>query len=709
MKRRDFLRNTGWFVVGAAAIGVPGCGDDLQGPDLETLEPKGTFAFPQGVASGDPRQTTVVLWTRAVLAGQPAGQFGAIKLRVQVYSDAAFTTLVADERVIAAAPSDHTVRVLVVGLQPATTYWYKFSAGKDSITGRTRTAPAATADVQVNLAWVSCQDYTAGHYGSYRQMLVDDDARADADKIHAVVHLGDMIYETRADGFQTAIDDNFQPIALTNRDGKARVVPAFPSGGGSRAGSTFAQTVADYRHLYKTFLSDPDVQAARAKWPFIAVWDDHEFTDDCWQSQANYDDAGTLDEPDQPRRIAASQAWFEFVPCQLTGATGVPGVPSEAHDFSPSDVESKAFSAVTADNFVDEANNATAVGAIRIYRSFRFGKHVELVMTDERSYRSDHAIPEELTHNAAFFAPRNALPLPLVNTFDAGKTANGGSPPAAVTLAPGVTFPNPRAGTPAGTMLGKQQKAWWKATMKSSDATWKLWGNEVTLMRMRLAQAGVPELLADRVIAGDSWDGYPTERAELMGFLKDSAIKNVVVLSGDVHAGFAGTIMDDYDAATPKPVAFELVAPGISSNSLFSFFESATRVVPASLRGLVTVDATAAGGAKFTENMNLLLLHGTKSAGAFAATSNLAVALSLSDPTTNPHLKWADTNAQGYGYLKATSTAVTATLITINRSLTPPPAAGPGIKRTATFTVPKDDPAGTVGPTVTGTKPFPLT
>ena len=85
------------------------------------------------------------------------------------------------------------------------------------------------------------------------------------------------------------------------------------------------------------------------------------------------------------------------------------------------------------------AADLKAVGAMTIYRSLRFGKHVELVMTDQRSYRSDHAIPEELTNNQLFFDPRAALPLPIVNTFDQGRTANGGSPPATVLGLPNAT------------------------------------------------------------------------------------------------------------------------------------------------------------------------------------------------------------------------------------------------------------------------------
>ena len=712
MKRREFLQRTGWFVVGASLLGA-GCSDDgnqMTGPPDggPQPEPKGTYSFPQGIASGDPRANSVVLWTRVVRNTDDKD----VIVRVQIAFDASYaqSSLVADRLISATAASDHTVRVLVNGLAPSKPYHYRFIAGSDEIAGQTRTAPSASADVQINLAWVSCQDYSAGHYSAYRQMIVDDDERADADKIFALVHLGDMIYETRADGFQGAIDDNFEPIMLTNPGGAPRAVAAFPSGGGTQGSINFAKTVDDYRHLYRTFLSDPDIQAARARWPWVAIWDDHEFTDDCWQSQANYTSAMTLDESEQTRRVAASQAWFEYTPAQLTGAAGVDGVDSDARDFKPpAGVMDAPFTAPNDDNFVDEPNNEAAVGAITIYRSLRFGKHVELVMTDERSYRSDHAIPEEITSNPPFLAPRNALPAVLVNLFDQGKTANGGNPPATIDLGGGVVVPNLRAASPPGTMLGKQQKDWWKATMMGSNATWKLWGNEVTMMRLRI-QASAPALPFDLLLSADSWDGYATERAELMGFLKDNKIKNVVVLSGDIHASFAGLVMDNFDAVDQTPVACELVAPGISSNSLFSFFESATRAAPAALRGIITVDATAAGGAKFTENFNLLLLDGTRSAGAFAQTSNLGVALSVADPNANAHLKYADTNTQGYGYIKVGKDKIDATIVTINRPIvTPDGTTGPGIKRTASFTINKDDPKSMTGPTFTGTKPFPIT
>jgi alkaline phosphatase D len=354
-----------------------------------------------------------------------------------------------------------------------------------------------------------------------------------------------------------------------------------------------------------------------------------------------------------------------------------------------------------------------------IYRSLRWGKHVELVMTDERSYRSDHAIPEDLAPlinagagQTVFFDPRNFLPLPLVNLLDVGAAA--GTP-----IIPGIGLPNPRAASPIGTMLGKAQKAWWKATMMASDATWKLWGNEVPMMRVLVNNPGAPPgpIGFERVLDGDAWDGYPTERKELLTFLRANSIKNVVVLSGDIHAHFAGVLMDNYDAGSPNPVATELVAAGISSNSLFSFYELATRNVPAALRGLVTVDASSKGGSSFTENLNMLITKGLASAGTFAAAmANPALTLAqvtgaalAAQVPINTHIKYVDTNAQGYGYVKVTEAQIEGSLITINRPVGAASSNAPGVKRTATFTIPKDDPAGMSAAVVDGVKPFPLT
>jgi len=699
VKRRDFLKVTGTFFVTASLGGIPGCGDNI-GSQPDGSVPTGTFTFPHGVASGDPRPTSVVLWTRCVNSDDATS---AIPVTVEVASDADFANIVAHQEVSAGPDADFTVRVVVSGLTAATSYHYRFRVGTATIAGQTRTAPAADANVPVNFAWVSCQDFTAGTYGAYKQMVADDEARAEADRIQFVVHLGDFIYETAGPGYHLPLDDDFQPITdLKNPDGTPRQVAAFPSGGGDiGAEGKFARTVDDYRHLYKTFLADPDLQAARARWPFIYTWDDHEFSNDCWQSQANYVETDTDDEGAQTRKYAANQAWFDYIPVQLTGAPDNP----QAKDFTPTTVHDAMFTAPNADNFVDEPNNAAAVGSITIYRSFRFGQHLELVMTDERSYRSDHAIPEDMiAGNQLFFDPRNAIPVDLLNILDAGNTVPGG-PPAMVSVPGAGSVPNPRANVPAGTLLGKPQKQWFLDTMKASTATWKVWGNEVPLARVLIVD---PLARLSRVMSADAWDGYPSERREITKYFADQNIANVVVITGDIHAQFAAVIPADYDAAALDPIAVELTTAGIASNSLFSFYEGASRAFAGTnLRKILTYDASASGGSKFVENMNMLVLHGQASALRMASGGTLEQALA-ERVTINDTVKYADTNSQGYGLLSVTADQVTGALVTINRPVMQSTTA-PGVKRTASFTIPKDNPGGMTGPEITGEKPFPLT
>lgn len=642
-----------------------------------------------------------MLWTRAVLT---SGATDPVSLTVEVATDADFENVVVTQEIEATETTDHTVRVVIDELTANTVYYYRFVAGSDIVSGRTYTAPPADADIPIRLAWVSCQDYTAGNFGAYRLLLEEDDERDEADRIRFVLHLGDFIYETRGDYFQKPLGDDFEPIApLRNADDTVRDVAEFPSGGGSTGDHNFARTVDDYRHLYKRFASDPDLRAARARWPFIHTWDDHEFGNDCWQSQANYDDDESTDEGAQSRKLAANQAWFEYIPAQLTGATGVAGVTQHAKDFATATVIDAEFTPPDDDNFVDEENNVAAIGSLTIYRSLRFGRHVELVVTDQRSYRSDHAIPEEFgANNIWYLDPRNVLPADQLAIMDAGRDANDGDPPATVG---NQNLPNPRLESPPGTMLGATQKAWFKATMTESDATWKVWANEVPLMRFLIPREPIGALFTDRIMNGDAWDGYATERTELTTHFRENEI-NLVVLTGDIHAHFAGQVYDDYLSQAPAPVGVELCAAGIASNSLFSFYEYASRgsSIPPDLRSVITYDASDSGGSPFVENLNMLLLHGTPAARAVATGTSISDAIDASS-SPNPHLKYADTNAQGYGVALITATEIEATLTTVER----PISSDFAVKRTASFTIPKDNPGGMSDPLVTGTKPFPMT
>jgi alkaline phosphatase D len=731
MRRRDFLKTAGSFVVSAGLGGLGACGDDDDGGGRDGGAADGggrdgggrdggggddggarSFTFPHGVASGDPRPTSVMLWTR--VQAQPRGG-DPVALTLEVATDEAFSERVVDMELEATAASDHTVRELVEDLSHDTVYYYRFNAGSaQSRVGRTWTAPTADADLKVRFAWVSCQDYTSGFYGAYRRLINTDDEAAAADPLRFVLHLGDFIYETRSAEFQMALDENLEPVMLVDQNGNARAVAPFPSGGGMlpEAGATFAESLADYRHLYKTVLSDPDLQAARARWPFVCMWDDHEFSNDYWQTQANYTREDGSDEPSQRRKMAANQAWFEYVPAILSDADEVDGQAPAARDFEFSEVEDAAYSEVID---VDEPNNATVLASVTIYRRLRFGRHVDLVLTDARSYRSDHALAEEVSvDDLLVFHPRAALPLDVVVAFDAGRTANDGNP-----LANVGGFMNTRMDSPPGTLLGADQKQWWKDAMASSTATFKVWGNALPLARVRLDATDVPLFPGDLVLSADAWDGYPTERNELMAFLRDENILNVISLSGDYHSHVAGLVLDDHDADAASAVMLDFTAAGISSQPQWSEVAGAIDgAVPPELINLVApvlkqilYDATEFGGPKAVVNLNTLIRYGSTAGNVAAETHDIAMIEAARNPDVNPHLRYVDTGANGYGIAEFDGEGARIELVTIERPVRDRGEDGAELIGTATFVVPRrnqDEDLELAEPELSGRRPFPL-
>jgi alkaline phosphatase D len=252
-------------------------------------------AFAHGVASGDPLPDGVLLWTRVtpVPEARPGSGIGpVIQVRWEVAADPAFARPVAVGEVSTGPDRDHTVKVEVRGLTPATTYWYRFGhAGAWSVTGRTATAPAADADVaRLRLGVVSCSNWEAGYFAAYRHLA----ARAGLD---LVLHLGDYLYEYGNGQFAAG----------------GRVVRAVEP-------AHEVTTLADYRIRHALYKSDPDLQALHATVPWVITWDDHEVANDQWSGGAENHDPAT--EGAWSARLAASrQAYAEWMPVRL-GADG---------------------------------------------------------------------------------------------------------------------------------------------------------------------------------------------------------------------------------------------------------------------------------------------------------------------------------------------------------------------------------------------------
>ena len=148
--------------------------------------------YPEGVASGDPDPSSVILWTR-----RPFESGGRHVIAVEVAEDDAFRRVVAKSSAPVSAESDWTTRVLVGHLKPARVYWYRFADGEGngSRVGRTITAPLANDPRPVNFAFVSCQSVNEGKLNGYRRMIFEDERAAPADQLGFVLHLGDFIYE----------------------------------------------------------------------------------------------------------------------------------------------------------------------------------------------------------------------------------------------------------------------------------------------------------------------------------------------------------------------------------------------------------------------------------------------------------------------------------------------------------------------------------
>jgi alkaline phosphatase D len=110
---------------------------------------------------------------------------------------------------------------------------------------------------------------------------------------------------------------------------------------------------------------------------------------------------------------------------------------------------------------------------------------------------------------------------------------------------------------PDRSCLGPTQKAWLKAALVDSTATWRHIGTGYPFVALRLEDYDTPEVRADppegwhpnggKYFSTEQWDGYWAERRELMDFIGDECIANVIITSGHTHIWFECGIRPDYD------------------------------------------------------------------------------------------------------------------------------------------------------------------
>ena len=281
---------------------------------------------------------------------------------------------------------------------------------------------------------------------------------ANRSDIDAVVHLGDYIYE-------------FENGRYGDGAGLLRVPEPRRE----------AVSLADYRVRYATYRTDPDLQEAHRQHPFIAVWDDHELANQAWSGGAANHDPDQGEGDWSVRKASAYRAYVEWMPVREVSGAG-----------------------------------------IQLYRTFRFGSLMDLIMLDTRALRDRQA-----------------------------------SDAAALT-------------DPKRTILGEAQEAWLFEQLRASQQTgtiWKTLGQQVLFSRT--APAGWP------VLNTDSWDGYQAARDRVLDYVANERVRDVAVLSGDLHSSWALDVARDpwrqYKAPTGEgSLAVELLAPAISSPPLFA-------------------------------------------------------------------------------------------------------------------------------------------
>jgi len=389
-------------------------------------------AFTHGVASGEISARGASLWTRVD---------GAASVKAEISADPDFLTGVRRKVALASEEHDFTVRVDVNGLDPATTYFYRFRTGaRVSEAGRFRTAPGLFQPANVRFGWSS--DFDGSRQPPINLFETLDRARED--DLDFFIYNGDNVYA-----------DN---------------TPACGS------------DIECIRARYKRNREYAALRGLLASTGSYALWDDHEVTDDF-----------AMEDVDPAQLTAGMQAFEEYFPT---------------------------------------APHRPQTG---FFRTIRWGNDLELFILDERSYRSSEAADE---------CQGDLLP----------------TAPPEVRMLFGLPA-EPPAGCldeishPTRTMLGERQKRLLRLQLMLSDATWKVIVNEVPMAEL----FGVPY---------DRWEGYAAERRELLEFIRDWHIANVVFLTGDLHANMIVDVRAN-TFADPTPIAKELIAGPVSEHTLF--------------------------------------------------------------------------------------------------------------------------------------------
>ena len=476
MNRRELIQKT---LAGFGALSLPisltACGDDAD----SNTQPTTQVQFSHGVASGDPLQTQVIIWTRVT----PTDSSARLEVVWEVAKDADFKHITATGKVLTTAAQDFTVKVDVTGLAAGQVYFYRFkSASKYSITGQTKTLAAQVQLVQ--FAVCSCSNYPAGYFHVYKEMAKQD--------VDVVIHLGDYIYEYGMGGYATE-----EAVAMGRAladDNNAEII-----------------RLDDYRKRYALYRLDQDLQAAHQRHPFIVIWDDHELANDAWEKGAENHQSDT--EGDfLERKLAALAAYFEWMPIRPIDDQHIKIY--RQFDFGTLVQLTMLDTRIIARNVqLDYANYMTATGLdIAKFQADLINPARSLMGVEQRNWLLQKLQQSTATWNVLgqqILMSKMFVPAELLMSLAEITAGN----------------PSPETLSKITTQITELLEI--KARMDAGDPT------VTPEEKARLAVTAPYNL--------DAWDGYFAEREILYGTLAQLK-KKVVVLAGDTHNAWASDL-----------------------------------------------------------------------------------------------------------------------------------------------------------------------
>jgi alkaline phosphatase D len=417
--------------------------------------------------------------------------------------------------------------------------------------------------------------------------------------------------------------------------------------------------------VWKGYLADPDLQDARARWPFVCIWDNHEFSWQGWQSILKNP---KFEQPGQTIKVAANQVWFENIPARVKAPSGT------LEEFGSVPVKNVKIEKFADDGLGLEPNNIAAINSLIIYRALRYGRHLDLLLTDERSHRGPNPFEESATDKLADWADYGGMfPDDLLHVLDGGRAFNGGNPPAELEFN-GAKVANPNKDKPPQTLLGGTQKAWFKDRLRSSTATWKIWGSSQATLEQRADPENLPAGLTKQKwpagrfanVGGGDFGSAWIERSEIYDLVRDAKITGFASVAGDLHSFWAG-----YASAQLPPGKFEPVGLSFTGGSMSSVGggEANEYAIKKDDKFRPLYLADKPGAAKPESTQNMMLRHGVRSCFEYAKSLDRGKARALSNPDVAPHLKFVDIGGHGYATVRLDGQEIRTEFVCIPRPI----------------------------------------